>query len=789
MNELLVPPDYCQFSQGPCDQHFDSSVQYKGVFLYSDKPSHISDPIEAAVEQVKRKNPEHSWQSWKDFQPGNVIFCSVCKAIRASEYIIADITTLNFNLMFEIGYSIGLEKPILFIKDSTYNKDRNVFNDIGIIDTIKYENFSNSDQLTYIVERTVHENKFFTIATPDKKLNRAEPLYVIKPSIDFEQNHKLLKIIEDSPLSNYRQFDEYDTTALNLYQLQKNIITSAGVIAALPSVNREGFSKHNARVALIAGMALAYKKRVLLIKEYDEDYSLPIDYRGIVANCQKASQIDQIVGPFIGNVTKSALGSEVKPEKPSTAIIHKVDFGESAAENEIYYLGQYFYKTAQYFKAKQGSSRLIIGRKGTGKTAIFYSLRNSYKNSQKDCLVDLKPEGYQFSKLKDVVRELGEGVKLHALTAFWYHSFLSEICSNLYESDELLARNNPHFRDDYQEIADEYDHLPFPESETFAERLNALIYELSNAIGKVDSKDITQHIFKFKKTKLFAAISKYLKSHKETTWLLIDNLDKNWPINGTDDEDINILFTLIDALRKLKNDLRSDGIEFNCLVFLRNDIYRHLKEITMDKDKDDSILLDWSDLELFKKLLQLRLNKRSKLSGSFDELWPKIFSTNVGEQSSFHYVVDRTLMRPRDLLQFLSRIVEVTINRGHEIATKDDILEAEKKYSSYMLESLIYELSNEIPNVKNILYNFYTCSSELFLEDIYRLLKDEQSKEKVVNALLWYGFLGVIDTNSEHVLYSFKENYNTDKLWHYVHNLGSYFVIHPAFRMELGCSL
>ena len=80
--------------------------------------------------------------------------------------------------------------------------------------------------------------------------------------------------------------------------------------------------------------------------------------------------------------------------------LEQIDLGDTAAENEIAGLETYFVKTGQYHQAKQGHARLIIGRKGSGKTATFYEVRKSIGLSKYKLILDLKPEGHQFPAIQ-----------------------------------------------------------------------------------------------------------------------------------------------------------------------------------------------------------------------------------------------------------------------------------------------------------------------------------------------------------------------------------------------------
>jgi len=113
------PQAYCEYAGGPCDQTFGSPTRSRGVFLYPSNPSIIANTIEAAVQELGRVDRGNRWTSWKHFGiEGQIIFCEICKALRFTDLVIADVTTLNFNLLFEIGYALGLGLPVVPIRDT-----------------------------------------------------------------------------------------------------------------------------------------------------------------------------------------------------------------------------------------------------------------------------------------------------------------------------------------------------------------------------------------------------------------------------------------------------------------------------------------------------------------------------------------------------------------------------------------------------------------------------------------------------------------------------------------------
>jgi hypothetical protein len=65
-----------------------------------------------------------------------------------------------------------------------------------------------------------------------------------------------------------------------------------------------------------------------------------------------------------------------------------------------------------------------------------------------------------------------------------------------------------------------------------------------------------------------------------------------------------------------------------------------------DRGKEGTVQLDWDDSELFQEIVRTRIEASTELAGSFEEVWGGIAEPTIGVESSFGYIVDRTLMRP-----------------------------------------------------------------------------------------------------------------------------------------------
>src|SRR5690606_10082406 len=105
----------------------------------------------------------------------------------------------------------------------------------------------------------------------------------------------------------------------------------------------------------------------------------------------------------------------------------------------------------------RGEVRIVVGRKGAGKTAVFGQVRDAVRRDRSNIVLDLKPEGYQLKKFKDqILNYMEHGTAEHTITAFWEHLLLQEIAYKLLEKDQSVHLRDHRLLEPYQELARRY---------------------------------------------------------------------------------------------------------------------------------------------------------------------------------------------------------------------------------------------------------------------------------------------------------------------------------------------
>jgi len=260
---LQIPPPFCAYADGPCDQDFSNLGQARGLFLFGSNPQPIAATVEASAERLRERTGER-WATWRDMDvPGRMIFCEICKSIRGATAVYADVTTLNFNLMFEIGFAIGLGRPVRPIRDTTYSVDKKLFDAVGVLDTLGFAEFTNSGELA---DTILEMGPPAPVGASPQHTFRDTPLYVLKGPVDTDGVVQLLSLIKKSYLG-FRTHDPVETPRLSLHSVRKEVAGSFGVVAHLLSPHRDIAHAHNALCAFVCGMAVAEQKTVLLLQE------------------------------------------------------------------------------------------------------------------------------------------------------------------------------------------------------------------------------------------------------------------------------------------------------------------------------------------------------------------------------------------------------------------------------------------------------------------------------------------------------------------------------------------
>ena len=608
----------------------------------------------------------------------------------------------------------------------------------------------------------------------------------------------------------FRQFDPQEQVRLSVGSAIENIATSHGVILPLISSNRRDHATHNLRCAFLAGLSHALEIHTLILQSGPEP--VPLDYADAVSYYGHLENIDKYVSEFAPKVTESLQQLAQTTFSALQSPIQKLQLGSSAAENEHNDLANYYVQTEEYLRTVRGEIQVVTGRKGSGKTALFYQVRNKVRANKINIVLDLNPEGYQLTKLKTVILDrLEEGTQEHTFTAFWEYLILLELCYKILEKDKLRHLHDHTLRERYSELAEFYRANSLIAEGDFAERLLILVQSIderfmSSTLGAKTSmllrrEQITEILYQHDLAKLKQMVLEYL-THKDRVCVLFDNIDKGWSSAGVSATDLLGLRCLLECMRKLGREFKRAGIPFHGTVFIRNDVFEILVESTPDRGKVARVNLDWTDSDLMRELLRRRFVSaygggkavESTTGPPFDAVWSNAAVTHLpsGEETS-QYVINRSLMRPRCLLDFVMECKSHAVNLGHSKIEAIDFEKGEANYSSYLVQNFCLEIRDIIPLADDTLYAFVGSAKWITAADLEirlsSLSAETDIREKVKTLLLWYGAIGIVRPTDCEETYIYDLNYDMRRLNAMIKMVNEQeilFCINPAFHKGLG---
>src|SRR6185437_5462364 len=173
--------------------------------------------------------------------------------------------------------------------------------------------------------------------------------------------------------------------------------------------------------------------------------------------------------------------------------------------------------------------------------------------------------------------------------------------------------------------------------------------------------------------------------------VIFDDLDQGWD-NSTVSNNL-----LLGALRA--STILNGKIEkLFPFIFMRSDVYSLLMPLTQHADKYRNIeAIKWDRDELMQVLSsRISFNRKEKGLEEVDNPFGTVFPESVGTTHTNNWLYERTLSRPRELLQ-LARLYSESVDS--EEPDDSALKNAEVAYSEWKLADLTSEFSNQYPGL------------------------------------------------------------------------------------------
>src|SRR5688572_28615348 len=115
---------------------------------YPSQPTELRAAVGGALSILETDFGINRFTSWEENDiAGRFLVDPILESIQAGQSLLADITKLNFNVTFEIGYAIGLKRRVLLVRNGAIKGDDDLIREVGLFDTLGYKTYVNSRSL------------------------------------------------------------------------------------------------------------------------------------------------------------------------------------------------------------------------------------------------------------------------------------------------------------------------------------------------------------------------------------------------------------------------------------------------------------------------------------------------------------------------------------------------------------------------------------------------------------------------------------------------------------------
>jgi hypothetical protein len=741
-----------------------SVMKSRAFFGYPSRPEQVRVPnatasaLIAATEQV-------DCLTWETLPVGGrLIMGQVLTAIEDSDVCVFDITTLNQNVLFELGYAVTRQKRVWLLLNESLPDAMHNWKSLDLLAPAGYIGYRTAEDVrAAFMRETPHlaaETLWDEVSTAVEPLEPRSVFYM--PSLyNTESSRALTRRLEREQDFGVRLViadpSEHGPAPLSWYVEQ--VYGAGATLVHLVGESRPRASVYNARSALVAGMASGLGRPVLMVVE--DDYNPPLDYRDLLYKYPSRRKLLERASQWLGQLPRPEVGQPVRSTTRRLRLateLRGIRFGEHVAENESDTLDEYFIETAEYNAVLDARSAVFVGRKGVGKTASMLQAAEELRSDKRNLVCVIKPSSYEWESLVDVIRNLSAtSAQSYFIEALWQFLLLSEIA----HTAVAIAERQPAGITPGSPMAELRDLLEDPSAplrEEFSVRLERVVAAAAARLGDLTDTPVAEQREQINAALHGSAISVLRKKlglalqDRNRVAILVDNLDKAWTKTAELGSLSQVLLGLLTAVGRVadefkKRDAWRETVNVTLAVFLRGDIFSHVIREAREPDKINVLAIDWHQEELLLRVLEERYSAQRPDGTDPEELWSQFFCAKVHGKDTRRYLLDRVLHRPRDLVFLCNAAILHAVNGRRERIEPRDIVAAERAYSRFAFEALLVENGITISQLEQVLFEFLYAEQTMSKADVLAAISAAAISGKdpgeIMEHLQLLSFLGV----------------------------------------------
>jgi hypothetical protein len=666
------------------------------------------DAIQRAIKDYNQHQGSYRAVSWEEYRKTTVISKDILEAITGCEVFACDMTYFNHNVMFELGYAIAKNKKILIFLNESIGEARKTY-ESSLFRNIRYTSLKNHNDVHVALQNGNYQDGILrAIVGPDDFGSSDVALLCLQGRLENEASlelHSSLQIFAEREHVTLLVDDESTYQQLEWYS-QKISRAHAIVIHFFNKVVVGSFDE-NGKNSFYAGLACGLGKAVRLVAP--STFRAPLDYHDILCEYDTPESLVITTVEWLDSVDFAPFRRMEKKQDERETNLLRIRIGAEQAEQEKENLLSYFVETSAFIAAAQSDKCLVVGTKGSGKSAMYIKLSADFSQKSTNFIVQLAPESDELLEQLDISGLYKPAAKMSYFTTVWKVVIFSRLVNLICE--RLLARSGGEYTDVENRIIQFVEKNDDLGQLSFAGILKRILKEGDRGAGNADGLELLYQRFLNPLKKMLRDYWEKARSKYIDIVILADNLDKTWDAKKNIEIQAEMLLSLMDIENKLRQEIfvgKDVQVGIRQIVFLRRDIFDYLLEYSGEPDKLRALAktIDWNEHPaLLKKLLEDRFRHWLKLDrdASVEQVWLDYFEGQPG-MDPYAQIESVIVRRPRDAVFFTNALFAAAFDNNHIRVNRADFLASMKSYKAFLRDTLVAEIGPQFPAVSRVLH-------------------------------------------------------------------------------------
>lgn len=367
--------------------------------------------------------------------------------------------------------------------------------------------------------------------------------------------------------------------------------------------------------------------------------------------------------------------------------------------------GRYFFGFPGVSAVQSGEKSYIIGRKGSGKTAVAEHVRSL--TGPRTFVRSLYFKNFPFNdlyKMDDKSYTTPSQYK-----TLWKYIIYAAICSMMSEN---VSIDSPVARELTKHFALDVERGLARSLTKISDRSGGFTVLGTGATGAAKSVVVPNEASWQERVDILEEIIRLHVDDAEY-YIIFDGLDEDYKDivqSSVSGKYLELLIGLFKATQDVRRLMRQ-GTKIRPLVFLRSDIYELLHDNDKNKWQDFALILSWSESAL-RDLTSFRISRAQTSNGpilAFNGLIDELFTTDTTraggarrQRHVFAYALGHTLGRPRDIISYLRECTRFALSNGSGKISPNHFSDVNRAYSLRLRQEFVDEMQGAIPQIDKI---------------------------------------------------------------------------------------